>query len=79
MARLKINAKIKQGLCCKDLDGFCDFTEWTSARGEKCTNKIVTIYSLTGEITYPKLTQEVLDCILKMACKGQIEIIEKYD
>lgn len=74
MQKLSIHAKISPDVKIEDLKNF-NWKYYDSDKGVYLTNGIVTILTKTREITYPKLTQEVLDWILLKCCEGKIIIM----
>ena len=73
---LSIRAKIKPDFELDELKryGF-NWVYCDQENGVHWTKGDVTIYSNSREVVYKKLTQEVLNCILLLCCKGLLIIL----
>ena len=79
MKPFEINVRLKKGVQPSQLSPYLIWTELDIPNGAYCKDKEgnLTIYSGTGVVECKRLTQEVLDILLRLACRGLLELKKK--
>lgn len=75
MKPLEVNVRLKKGVQPSQLSPYLIWTELDLENGAYCKDKDgnLIIYSGTGVVECKRLTQEVLDILLRLACRGLLE------